>query len=226
MQEITAPFAAVKEQADADPGEPDFPHVLRGYDRVAVDAYIAQSRQLIADLRSISSPEAAVRRALERVGEEVSAILQRAHDTADKITTHSRSEAEERLMAARDEAGRLKAEAERELEVARRDGAEIRARAEQQLTELDAETDRIWAERHRIVEDARELASQLLALAESAAARFPPAEETAETLPPAAEAEPGQDVPTPAGGAEGADPGLGGPDDDMGSTVIMPRPRD
>jgi hypothetical protein len=36
-----------------------------------------------------------------------------------------------------------------------------------------AYTDRIWIERHRIVDDARDLASQLLALAETAAQRFP-----------------------------------------------------
>ncbi len=131
-------------------------------------------------------------------------------------------------MAAREEGGQLRGEAERELEAARRDAVEIRARAEQQLTELDAETDRIWAERHRIVEDTRELASQLLALADSAAARFPPAEETAETLPPEAEAEAEaqEDAPTPADSAEGPDPGSRGPDDDTDSTLIMPPPRD
>jgi hypothetical protein len=46
------------------------------------------------------------------------------------------------------------------------------------VKDLDAETDRIWAERHRIVEDTRELARQLVGLAESAADRFP-AEELA-----------------------------------------------
>jgi hypothetical protein len=45
------------------------------------------------------------------------------------------------------------------------------------VTDLDSETDRIWAERHRIVEDARELATQLVALAESAGERFPAATE-------------------------------------------------
>ncbi len=41
------------------------------------------------------------------------------------------------------------------------------------MRDLDADTDRIWIERHRIVDDARDLASQLLALAETAAERFP-----------------------------------------------------
>lgn len=185
IQEITAPFSAVRENPEVDPGEADFPIVLRGYDRLAVDAYIKQTRELIDDLRATSSPEAAVRRALERVGEEVSGILQRAHDTAEKITTQSRSEAEDRMETARTEAGQLKAEAERELEKARQDAVEIRAQAEQQLTDLDAETDRIWAERHRIVEDTRELARQLLSVVDSAVERFPPAEdtETGETMP-------------------------------------------
>src|ERR1019366_8169867 len=43
--------------------------------------------------------------------------------------------------------------------------------------DLDADTDRIWAERHRIVGDTRELAGQLAGLADSAAERFPPADD-------------------------------------------------
>src|ERR1019366_9300855 len=43
--------------------------------------------------------------------------------------------------------------------------------------DLDADTDRIWAERHRIVGDKRELAGQLAGLADSAAERFPPADD-------------------------------------------------
>ena len=49
----------------------DFPVVLRGYDRVAVDAYVRRASQLVAELNAGRSPQAAVRRALERVGEEV-----------------------------------------------------------------------------------------------------------------------------------------------------------
>jgi hypothetical protein len=58
------------------------------------------------------------------------------------------------------------------------------------VTDLDSETDRIWAERHRIVEDARELASQLLGLADSAAERFPAATEETAAAAPAPEADP------------------------------------
>jgi vacuolar-type H+-ATPase subunit H len=96
------------------------------------------------------------------VGEEVSGILQRAHETAAQITAQSRSEAEDRLAAARQEA------------------ADIVSGAADRVKDLDLEADRIWEERLRIVEDARELARQLLTLADTAAQQFP-AEETAST---------------------------------------------
>jgi hypothetical protein len=161
MQDITAPLATLPDDPVPIAADVDFPVVLRGYDRIAVDAYVKKTSQLVAELQATRSPEAAVRRALERVGEEVAGILQRAHDTAGQITSQSRSEAEDRL------------------EVARHEAALVTAQAEDRLKELDVETDRIWEERLRIVEDARELARQLLILADSAAERFPPAEDTA-----------------------------------------------
>lgn len=161
LQEITAPLANLPDDPVPSVADVDFPIALRGYDRMAVDAYVRRTSQLVAELQASRSPEAAVRRALERVGEEVSDILKRAHETASQITAHSRSDAEDRLEAAREEA------------------AEITAGAERRLRELDTETDRIWAERHRIVEDARALAEQLLVLAQSAAERFPADEEPA-----------------------------------------------
>jgi cell division initiation protein len=157
IQEITAPLETL-------PDDPlsvvnaDFPVGLRGYDRMAVDAYVQQTAQLVAELQATRSPEAAVRRALERVGEQISGILQRAHDTAEEITAQSRREAEDRLEKARVEA------------------AEVAASAQRRVNDLDSDTDRIWVERHRIVDDARDLAQQLLALAETAAERFPGAE--------------------------------------------------
>ena len=91
-----SPTDPVSEAADV-----HFPVALRGYDRIAVDAYVRQTSQLVAELQATRSPEAAVRRALERVGEQISGILQRAHDTAEQITAQSRSEAEDRLEEAR-----------------------------------------------------------------------------------------------------------------------------
>jgi uncharacterized protein with HEPN domain len=160
LQEITAPLSTLPDDAVQRAADPDFPIVFRGYDRLAVDAYVKQTSQLVAELQSTRSPEAAVRRALERVGEQITGILKRAHETAEQITTQSRREAEDRLVVARQEAQQVAAE------------------GEQRVKDLDAETDRIWAERQQIVEDTRELARQLTGLTDSAADRFPAADET------------------------------------------------
>jgi cell division septum initiation protein DivIVA len=154
LQEITRPLAALPDDplsvVDA-----EFPTALRGYERVAVDEYVRRTRQLVAELQATRSPESAVRRALERVGEEITGILQRAHETAEQITAQSRGEADDRLEQARQEA------------------AQVAAAAEQRVRDLDADTDRIWLERQRIVGDAEELAAQLVQLAKTAADRFP-----------------------------------------------------
>jgi uncharacterized protein with HEPN domain len=200
MQEITAPLATLPDDPVPVVAEADFPIALRGYDRIAVDAYVRRTSQLVAELQATHSPEAAVRRALERVGEQISGILQRAHETAEQITTQSRSEAEDRLEQARIEAARITAD------------------ARHRLKELDTDTDRIWDERHRIVEDASELARQLMALADSAAQRFPAAEDEAATgeatgpFDGAVEA-----FPEPVGPMEGA----GGAPSDEESTFVQ-----
>jgi uncharacterized protein with HEPN domain len=154
LQEITAPLETLPDDPLA-VIEADFPVSLRGYDRMAVDEYVRSTRRLVAELQATRSPEAAVRRALERVGEQISGVLQRAHDTAEQITAQSRREAEDRL------------------EHARLEGNQIADVAEQRVKELDADTDRIWLERQRIVADAEDLAAQLLALAKVAGDRFP-----------------------------------------------------
>ncbi len=158
LSEIAAPLASLPDDPVPIAADVDFPVALRGYDRLAVDAYVRKTSQLVAELQATHSPEAAVRRAVERVGEEISGVLQKAHETANQITAQSRSEAEDRL------------------EVARRESIQITAEARARVNDLDVETDRIWAERQRIVEDARELARQLMTLADAALERFPPSE--------------------------------------------------
>ena len=177
MQEITAPLAELPDDPVATVANQDFPVVLRGYDRMAVDAFMKRMAQLVAELHATSSPEGAVRRALERVGGEVSSILQRAHETAAEITAKSRSEAEDRLATARSEA------------------EELTRAAQRRVHELDSDVDRIWAERDRIVGDVRKLSEELELLAGAAATRFPAAapEETEALMPEPTEAavEPG-----------------------------------
>ncbi len=166
LDEITGPLATLPDDPVPLASEVDFPVVLRGYDRLAVDAYVKKTTQLIAELQSTRSPEAAVRRALERVGEQISGILQRAHDTAEEITAQSRGEAEDRL------------------EQVRREAAELTARAEARMKELDVDIDRIWGERQRIIDDVRDLSRELTEVAGAAATRFPPAEEPAGSATP------------------------------------------
>ena len=214
MQEITAPLSTLPDDPVPVVADVEFPIVLRGYDRDSVDDYVQRTSQLVAELQATRSPEAAVRRALERVGEEVSGILQRAHETASRVPAQSRSEAEDRLEAARQEA------------------AQIVSRAEERVRELDAETDRIWAERHRIVEDTRELARELLTITDSAADRFPPdAAVGADSALPGLEAVPPAEVQT--GGIEAVPPAFEGeaPEFEVGAhdvesdaepTAIMP----
>jgi FAD/FMN-containing dehydrogenase len=162
-QDLSSLPAAKKQARRSRPALPDadFPLVLRGYDRASVDAYVKRASQLLAELQATRTPEGAVSRALERVGEEVSGILSRAHETAEQITTESRRAADDRLQQAQ------------------REAVQITTNARAHLRHLDADTDRIWAERDRIIEDARELARELTQLAEAAAQRFPPIEEEA-----------------------------------------------
>lgn len=168
-------------------GEPEFAIVLRGYERGAVDAYVARMTQLVAELQATRSPQSAVKSALDRVGEETASILQRAHETAEQVSARSRAHAEERLQLAETEAEGIRA------------GAEARVR------KLDADTDVIWQERRRLIEDVRKVADALLAVTDDALERFPP-EEAAPA--PGAPATPAKSAPlaTPATPSESAAP--------------------
>jgi hypothetical protein len=128
---------------------------MRGYDREAVDEYVRQTERLVAELQAVRSPESAVRRALIRAGSQISSVLRRAHETAAEITAKSRSEADDRLERARAEAD------------------ELIDTAERRVRDLDADTDRIWLDRQRIMADAEDLSNQLLGLARQAGERFP-----------------------------------------------------
>src|SRR3979411_1721285 len=101
LQEIAGPLETLPDDPVSIAADPQFPLALRGYDRLAVDAYVKRTTQLVAELQATRSPEAAVRRALERIGEQVSSVLQRAHETAETITSQSRTESEDRLALGR-----------------------------------------------------------------------------------------------------------------------------
>ena len=132
-----------------------FSVVMRGYDRNAVDKYVADVAQLVAELEATQLRENVVQRALDEVGEQTSSILQRAHEAAEEIENRSRSQAEGRLQRA-----------EREAELTRRE-------AERYAEELAAETRRLWEDRLRLIEDMRQLADEVLGVADDALERLP-----------------------------------------------------
>jgi cell division septum initiation protein DivIVA len=131
--------------------ETEFPIALRGYDRMAVDRYVTEVTRLIAELELTSSPESAVRRALEEVSEETRELLQRAHQTAEEITARSRVKADDRLKQAEAEAQALRQaahedadgtreaaqrEADATREAARREAHELRTSAQHEAASL------------------------------------------------------------------------------------------
>jgi DivIVA domain-containing protein len=162
--------------------------IVGGYDRDEVDEYVARLERRIEELEQQRSPDGAVQRALEQVGDEVAGILQRAHETAAQLTEGARAEADQLLESARREASELRessrreaqeltekarSEADERIGASHRDAAALTASAEARLQELDVDADRIWGERERILADVRFMAQQLVELADAAAERFP-----------------------------------------------------
>lgn len=161
----------------------DFPMALRGYDRGAVDRYVEEVNQAIAELEISSSPQSAIRHALEQVSEETSGLLQRAHETADEITQRSRAQADDRLQRAQSEADEVR-------EVANREAADTRAKLGQELEQMRAEgqariealrrnAEAIAEERRQLIGEVLEISERLGELAREEAQRFLDREEAA-----------------------------------------------
>ena len=183
-------------------GDVSFPVSVRGYDRGAVDAYVSRVQHLVTELELTSSPEAAVKQALEQVGERTKGVLEQAGETAEQITLAARHEAEDRTARASQEAesavaaaqaeaaeirARSQADAEATVTQARKKAAEhlhlvraeaaaVREEAEARLRELRADTDTVRRERSDLLDDLRELATQVAGIAGAADERFPIAE--------------------------------------------------
>jgi DivIVA domain-containing protein len=180
-------------------GEVSFPVSVRGYDRGAVDAYVSRVHHLVAELEMTRSPEAAVKHALEQVGEQTKGILEQAGQTAEQITVTARRDAEESAARARHEAEevlatakaaaaeileRSRAEAEQTVAQARREATEhlqrsqeevaaLRQEAEARMRELHADTETIQRERSQLLDDIREVTTRVEEVASAAEARFP-----------------------------------------------------
>ena len=177
-----------------------FPVSIRGYDRGAVDAYVSRVQHLVAELEVTRSPEAAVKHALEQVGEQTKGILGQAGETAEQITIAARQDAEESTARAKHEAEDVvanakagaaevlassKAEAEATVAQAQNEAAEhlqrsqeevaaLREEAKARMSELHADTEAIQQERSQLLDDIREITTRVEKVASTADARFPP----------------------------------------------------
>src|SRR5438093_4215276 len=159
---------AERERMREDLREVNFPIGLRGYERSAVDRYVERVNRLIAELEISSSPESAIRHALEEVSEETSGLLERAYETAEEITARSRVRADDRLQEAEGEAERMRAaaasEAKATREAAQRDAQELRVSAMRETRDLTETTAR---EAQEVRATAQREAEQMLAAAET-----------------------------------------------------------
>ena len=172
--------------------EISFPVGMRGYDRGAVDRYVETMNRTIAELEMSSSPESAVRHALDELSDETREILQQAHHAADEITTRSRAKADDRLQEAERQAQRAVDAAQQGAEetheaalheaqeirdAAKHDVAELRETAIREITELRtaaaSESQRLQIQAQRdadkLLGDARREASEVLERAETRA---------------------------------------------------------
>ena len=95
-----------------------------------------------------------MQKALDEVGVETASILQRAHDTANELTSRAQAEADASLRQADSEAEQLRGE------------------ADQYSEQVVTDTRLLWEERQRLIEDIRQLADEVLATGDYAMERL------------------------------------------------------
>jgi len=144
-----------------------FPTAALGYNRQAVDDHIALLEAEIAELREVIEPPPSINEEIERLGEQTASILVVAHDKAHETARRAQEQAARAVREAAANAERITTEAQR------------------RLRQLDEETDAVWRERERLLEDVRVVSRTLVTLADEASERFPAAPEPAASPVPA-----------------------------------------
>jgi len=129
--------------------------VRHGYDPAAVDEHVAELERELSELRSRATSSPTVIEEIERIGEQTSAILTVAHDKAHEMRRQAQEQADRCLADAASNAVMITEDAKR------------------QLRRLDSDTDAVWRDRSRLLDDVRAVATALLSLAEDAVERFP-----------------------------------------------------
>jgi DivIVA domain-containing protein len=203
-----AAFGSLLSDVPADIRDVSFASVLRGYDRREVDAYVERVNRVIAELEISRSPHAAVKHALDRVGQQTTGVLQRAREVADELTSTALAEADHATRRAKVEAeemienaqmqahqlrGQSKEEADEIIARARAEAAENVKRAEEQvrtlqdgaehrLSALQADIQASADARRKVLEELRRTAAELDEFASGAIDAFHGGE-THETQP-------------------------------------------
>jgi len=151
-EETTEPV--VPQASDPDLGA-RFPVGAFGYNRAAVEDYIVELEREISELRRELPSGMSIGEEIERLGEQTASILVVAHDRAHDTTRRAQEQADRCIANAASNAVAITEQAKRD------------------LRELDTETDSVWQERSRLLDDARTTGAALIALADEAAERFP-----------------------------------------------------
>jgi hypothetical protein len=140
---------------DAEDAAPRFPLARFGYSRAAVDGQLTELERELEELRARHEPPISITEEIERIGEQTASILVVAHDKAHETTRVAQEQADRCIADAASNA------------------VAITAEAKERLRELDSETDSVWRERQRLIEDMRVVSVALASLAEQATERFP-----------------------------------------------------
>jgi len=112
----------------------------------------------------------------DRVRDEANELMANARTETEALVAKAKAEAEEIHASARTEAenttARSHAEAEERFQQLEEELARLRDQAETQMREIQSDTEAVWDERRRLLDDIRRLAGGLGDLADTAAARL------------------------------------------------------
>lgn len=140
---------------------PRFPITKQGYDRAIVDQRLGELEQEVAELdRELANLQASAPRGeaaaeIDRIGQQISAILIEAHESADATRRHAAAEADRRIADAESRVRSITEDADREVR-----------RLQDELASLHRERD-------RLLDDIRTIADRLRALADKPVEQSP-----------------------------------------------------
>jgi cell division septum initiation protein DivIVA len=142
--------------------------------RQDADESTARAKAEAAQLIVSTSAEA------DRMKADSDELVTRNRAEADSILAAGKAEADELRSAATAEANDTRARSSAEAEENRRrlqeELAALREQAETRMSEIHADTEAVWKQRHQLLDDIRTMAAGLLELADAATARIEPAE--------------------------------------------------